>query len=254
MARALPVWLTVSVLASACGPNDGPRKPVPAGYEGNAEFSRFTQYQPALPVEVFLYAQVEFFYDVENQWLDAGKRVDLLGPAGNVELVRTQVPGKVVYQKEQGTDIAPALFVPGATYAMDVAGSKLDYGVPGFELAGTLTLPQAFALTAPDISGGEVVIAQAQSSLSLAWIPGDGENVEIIFGIAPTGGGPAEYLVYTVADDGDFDVPALGLNGLPQGTGVLTLARKITTSLVFPEEGTGEGLGSDAIQCVVTRQ
>ena len=34
--------------------------------------------------------------------------------------------------------------------------------------------------------------------------------------------------------------------------GVLTIARKITTPLVFPQEGTGESLGSDAIQCVVT--
>lgn len=255
MSRApfLPL-LALVTLASGCAPKDGDRKPVPAGYEGSIEFSRFTQYQPALPVEVFLYAQAEFFFDIENQWLDAGKRVELLGPGGDVELVRTQVPGKVVYQKEQGTDIDPALFVPGSTYGMDVAGSSRDYGVPGFELAGAFTLPQAFALSTPDISGGEVVIAVAQTDLTLAWTPGDGENVEIIFGIAPTGGGTADYLIHTVADDGSFDVPAAGLLGLPTGAGVLTIARKITTPLVFPEEGTGEGLGSDAIQCVVTVQ
>lgn len=238
---------------TGCGPDDGPRKAVPAGYEGTVEFSRFTQFIPGEPVTEFLYAQAEFLYDPENLWLDAGKKVDLFGPAGELKLVRTQLPGKVVYQKEQGTDIDPALFVSEATYSMDVAGSSLDYGLPGFELPGAITLPQEFVLTAPDISSGELVIAAAATSLSLAWTPGDGEYVDIIFGVA-VAGEPAVYLTYRVADDGGHTVPAVGLNTLPPGSGVLTVARKITSPLAFPEEGSGTGLGADAIQCVITRE
>jgi hypothetical protein len=245
--------MAVAVTTAACGPEDGPRKPVPSGYTGSVEFSRFTQFIPGEPVTEFLYAQAEFIYDADNLWLDAGRKVELIGPGGEVKLVRTQLPGKVVYQKEQGTDIDPSLFVSGATYSMDVAGSSRDYGLPGFELAGVLTLPQEFTLTAPDVSSGEIVIAAAATSLSLAWTPGDGEYVDVIIGVAEVGE-PAVYLTYRVADDGAHTIPQVGLNTLPPGSGVLTVARKITSPLAFPEEGSGVGLGADAIQCVVTRQ
>lgn len=236
-----------------CAPEDGPRKPVPAGYEGIIEFSRFTQYIPDEPVGEFLYAQAEFLYDPENLWLDAGKKVVLSGPGGELKLVRTQLPGKVVYQKEQGTDIDPALFVNEATYAMEVPGSSRDYGLPGFEVAGVLTVPEQLVLTEPVLTDDGIVIASAATSLSLAWVPGDGEYVDIVFGVAAPGE-PAVYQSYRVADDGGFDVPELGLNALPVGNGVFTIARKITSPLAFPEDGSGTGLGADAIQCLVTRQ
>lgn len=245
--------MAAAAIAAGCGPEDGPRKPVPTGYNGTVEFTRFTQYIPGEPVTEFLYAQAEFIYDPENLWLDAGKRVDLIGPGGDLKLVRTQLPGKVVYQKEQGTDIDPALFVNEATYSMDVSGSSRDYGLPGFELAGAITIPQEFVLTAPDVSSGEIVIAAAATSLSLSWVPGDGEYVDVIFGVAEVGE-PAVYLTYRVADDGEHTVPQVGLNTLPAGSGVLTIARKITSPLAFPEEGSGTGLGADAIQCAITRQ
>lgn len=253
MRRSSPLPLLVAALAAGCGPEDGPRKPVPAGYEGNVELSRFTQYVPGEPVTEFLFAQAEFFYDPENQWLDAGRKVELLGPAGDIELVRVQLPGRTVYQKEPDTDIDPALFVNEATYGMDVAGSSLDYGTPGFELGDVLTVPQPLTWSSPDLSSGTLTIAAAATSLSLAWVPGDGEYVDITIAVAATGQ-PATYLTYRVDDDGGFDVPEVGLDTLPAGNGVLTVARKITTALTFPEEGSGVGLGSDAIQVLVTRQ
>lgn len=240
-------------MAAGCGPEDGPRKPVPAGYEGNVELSRFTQYVTGQPVTEFLFAQAEFFYDPENQWLDAGKRVTLDGPGGEIELQRVELPGRTVYQKDPDTDIDPALFVNGGTYSMDVSGSSLDYGTPGFELAEVLTVPQALTWTAPDLSSGSLTIAAAATSLSLAWVAGDGEYVDITLAVAPTGQ-PATYLTYRVDDDGGFDIPEVGLNTLPAGSGVLTVQRKITTNLLFPEEGSGVGLSSDAIQVLVTRQ
>ena len=226
---------------------------MPPGWEGAIELSRFTQYVPGEPVGAFIHAQAEFLHEEEGLWLDAGSRVRLTGPGGELELVRTAVPGKTVYQKESGTDIDPAFFVNEGSYDLDVAGSSRDYGVPGFELAGVLTIPQALTLTAPDVTSGELVIAAAATTLALTWVPGDGDYVDVIFAVA-TSAGTGEYLSYRVADDGNFDVPALGLSGLPAGQGAFTIARKIDTPLVFPEDGTGEGLGSDAIQCLLVRE
>jgi hypothetical protein len=251
MRRSLP--LLIAVLAAGCGPEDGPRKPVPAGYQGDVQLSRYTQYVTGEPVTEFLFAQAEFTDPIENRSLDAGKRIDLQGPHGDIELVRVQLPNRKVYQKEPGTDIDPALFENGATYGMDVSGSSLDYGTPGFEIADALTVPQALTWISPDLSSGNLTIAAAATSLALTWVPGDGEYVDISISVAPTGQ-TATTRSYRVDDDGSFDFPEVGLNELPAGSGVMTVERKITTALTFPEEGSGVGLGSDAIQVLVTRQ
>ena len=248
MARFSHPLVLCAAITASCGGDDAPRKPVPPGWEATVEFSHTTRHLPA-GTSVVLYATEEF---TEESWLDAGSRVTFTGPAGDVELVRREHLGRIFYQKEPGTDIDPALFVNDASYGLDVSGSSRDYGVPGFELAGAILTPQDLDLTAPDVSTGEVTIAAAASALTVSWVPGDGDRVEVILAVASAGLG--NYVSYASADDGELIVPGIGLAALPPGEGALTVVRLITTPLELPDDGTGTGIGGDAVECRLVRE
>lgn len=242
------------MLATACGggSGDGPREPVPPDWTGEIDLTRIVRNRPDAPPEDYLFASARFENDAGTLSLDAGPELTLPGPAGEIRLVRIDVLGRIVYQKEPGTDIDPALFVNGATYGLDVSGSSRDYGAPAFTLDSALTVPAQFQLTSPDLSSGELVIAAAATSLELTWTPSDADRIEIIFVVAS--GGAATYRTHSVADDGAFDVPAESLAALPPGSGGLTIRRVIDTSLALPEDGNGIGFGADGVDCLLLRE
>lgn len=252
--RRVPAGALLVTGMTACGGGggDGPREPVPPGWEGEIELTRIVRHRPAAAPENYLFASARFEDDLETMWLDAGPEISLTGPAGDIVLERTDVLGRIVYQKESGTDIDPSLFVNGASYGLDVGGSSRDYGLPGFTLDDALTVPETFQLSSPDLSSGELVIAAAATSLSLTWTPSPADRVEIILAVASNG--VATYRTHSVADDGGFDVPAESLAALPPGDGALTIRRVIDTPLVFPEEGEGIGIGGDGVDCLLVRE
>lgn len=254
MRRFLGTIVTASALAQGCGSGGGTPEPPPAGYAGEFNLHRYVNTIAGAGTETFLYADVRFTAP-DNTLLDAGRRVVLTGPGGEIELTRVEVLGRVFYQKDpDGPDIDPSRFVPGAAYTMQVAGSRVDGGVRSFELAPVLTLPEGnFAVQTPDFSSGQVTV-DGTADLPITWTAGNGEYVDVLLAVAPDAGGDLVVRTFRVTDDGGFDVAASELAALPVGSGTLTLVRTISAAHVLPDEGSGVGIGADAVATRLVRQ
>ena len=254
--RRLPgtILAAACALLQGCGSGGGTPAPPPAGYAGEFNLQRYVNTIAGAGTETFLYADVRFTAP-DNTLLDAGRRVILTGPGGAIELQRVEVLGRVFYQKDpDGPDIDPGLFVPGASYSMEVAGSRVDGGVRGFVLDPVLTLPEGtLAVQTPDFSSGEVVV-DGTADLPITWTAGNGEYLDILLSIVPDAGGNVAVRTFRVADDGGFDVTASELANLPVGSGTLTLVRTISTNHLLPDDGAGLGIGADAVATRLVRQ
>jgi hypothetical protein len=255
-ARHLVLLVGASAIAGAACSGGGHVSPPPVGYRGEFQVSRFLTYLPptgATPyASPFLFADAHF-QAPNNAYLDAGSGGSFTGPGGAIDLVRIQLPGKILYQKEPGTEIDASKYVPGSDYSLSLSGSHVNQGVPGFTLDPVLHTPAStFAITSPDITVGQITIT---SSLSLAWTPGDGDYVAVILATIDTASALQNTISFRVADDGSFDVPSSEIATLPKGPGSLNVIRTIeTTGLVLPDGGTALGIGADAVACKLVHQ
>lgn len=241
----------VAVLAQSCGGSDKAAPP-PPGHYGEFQLSRYRTTLPGAGTQTFLYADARFLTTNGGMYLEAGNRIVFEGPGGEIPLVRLDVFGRVFYQKDpDGPDIDEALFVNGADYAMRVNGGSSDQAIRGFNLDPVFTIPAAFQVTAPDFSSGEVVV-DGTAALNLAWVAGDGDYVDVILAI--TSGGTGSTRTFRTPDDGGLVISTNDVAALRVGTGSLTLVRTITTAHTLPFEGTGVGIGADAVACRLTRQ
>ena len=240
------------MLAHGCSGSDRAAPP-PPGYQGEFQLSRYRTTLPGTGTTTFLYADARFTTTDGTMFLEAGNRIVFEGPGGEIPLVRLDVFGRVFYQKDpDGPDIDEALFVNGADYAMRVSGGNTDEAVRGFALDPVFTIPASFEVTAPAaFSAGEIVV-DGTAALSLGWVPGDGEYIDVILAI--TSGGTGSTRTFRTPDDGAFTVTTNDVAALRVGTGSLTLVRTITTANPLPFEGTGIGIGADARACRLTRQ
>lgn len=233
-----------AVIASACGGGGRSRVPAPVGYTGEFRLERYHTFLPAAPPAPFLFADVEF-QGPDNTYLDAGPTLTMNGPNGSIELTKHSAFGKIAYQPDQSLgDLPLSLWSPDSDYEVIGEGSHLNQGVDAFDLSPAVRTPQPLELLAPDVAPGEIAV-DGSTDLSLSWTPGNGDYVLVIFAVASNGVG--QYLLYHVDDDGGFQVPALGISGLPSGVGSLTVERVIERPLVLPGGADGTGIGGDAI-------
>lgn len=232
----------------------GPDKaaPPPPGHKGEFQLSRYRTTLPGSGTTTFIYADARFTNTNGTMTLEAGNRVIFEGPAGDIVLTRRDVLGRVFYQKDpDGPDIDEALFVNGADYAMRVSGGNTDEAIRGFELDPVFTIPAELQVSAPEFASGEVVV-DGTAPLTFTWTAGDGEFIDVILAI--TSGGTGSTRTFRTPDDGSFTIQANDVANLRVGTGSLTMVRTITTAHALPYEGTGEGIGADAVACRLTRQ
>ncbi len=246
-------FLVIATLmgAAACGPGGGHTSPPPTGYTGEFRLERYHTYLPAQPVSPFLFAQATF-QSPEDVYLSAGSRIDLKGPGVTIPMVRIDVFGKILYQRDPAGDPLPGSdYVAGADYDAVSTGSRENGSVPSFDIPGAIRTPAAFELFAPNIRPGQIDI-DGTTPLDLSWNAGDGDYVLVIFAVASNNVG--HYLSYKCADDGGCPIPQIDLqNLLPKGVGSLTVERVIEGSVPLPDGGTGKTFGGDAVSVRLVR-
>ena len=257
MIRTRPLLLFALAAASvgaACSGGGGKQAPPPAGYRGDFQIARYLTYLPGATPSPFLYADARFTGG--GRYLDAGATASYTGPGSIVmDLTRRSFGGQIFYQKDPATGDLPLTdWVADSDYALTVAGSQQNQGVPAFTLGAAITTPNAFSITAPDISGG-LVILSSSSRPTFTWTPGDGDYVLVIMGTVGTNL-QATQVVHKVADtSGTYTPTTIDLTQLALGTGSITLMRTIEhASLALPDGGIGDGIGGDAVTCRLVRQ
>ena len=249
MRRRLPALALL--IAASCGGGSGRRSPPPAGYTGELRLERYRTYLPANPVTPFLFAQATF-QGPDNAYLPAGARIALVSGAQTIPMVRIDVFGKILYQRDpQGDPLPLTDFLPDATYSMQSEGAHENFAVPDFTIDAAVATPAAFALLSPNLQPGEI-ITDGTAAIPLSWTAGNGDYVLVILAVAA--GGQGHYVSFKADDNGAFSIPvAGGLDQLPAGIGSLTVERIIERPLLLPDGGTGKAFGGDAVSVRLVR-
>jgi len=244
--------ILAATVGAACS-GGGKQSPPPAGYVGNFQIARYLTYLPGAAPSPFLYADARFTGG--GHYLDAGPSASYSGAGVTLPLTRLSFGGQIFYQKDPATgDLPLSDWVADSDYALTIAGSRLNGGVPAFTLDGAITTPAAFSLTGPDLSSGQVILSSS-SRPTFTWTPGDGDYVLVIIGTVSSSLQVTQ--VEHKVDDasGSFTPTTIDLTQLALGTGSITLMRTIEhSSLALPDGGMGDGIGGDAVTCRLVRQ